>query len=128
MSIEANRATALQMIEKLATGVIDDAIVTEDVTWWVPGRGIIDRKSFGQIATAVQSQFKSGILMQIKGTTAEADRVAVEAEAQAELKNGRTYHNTYHFLFLFRNGKIYHAKEYNDSAHAAAAFAGFEFL
>ena len=37
---------------------------------------------------------------------AEGDRVAVEAESHGELKNGKTYNNTYHFLFVFRDGKI----------------------
>jgi hypothetical protein len=115
------------MIDKLSKGIIEDAVVTDDVTWWVPGRGTIDRRTFTQIVTAVQSQFKNGVVMKILGTTAEADRVAVEAEAYAELVNGRSYNNTYHFLFQFRNGKIYQAKEYNDSAHAAEVFAGSEF-
>ena len=49
------------------------------------------------------------------------DRVAVEAESHGDLKNGKTYNNTYHFLFVFRDGKICLTKEYNDTAYAAAA-------
>jgi ketosteroid isomerase-like protein len=43
--------------------------------------------------------------------------VAVEAQAHATLKNGKIYRNTYHFLFIFRDGKIWRAKEYNDTLH-----------
>ena len=60
--------------------------------------------------------------LKVHGVTAEGDRVAVEAESHVQLKNGKTYNNTYHFLFLFRDGKIYQAREYNDSQHAAEIF------
>ena len=49
----------------------------------------------------------------------EGDRVAIEAESHFELNDGRVYNNTYHFLFLFRDGRICCAKEYNDSRYAA---------
>lgn len=127
MDNDDNRATALRMLDRLSAGVIDDALVTEDATWWAPGMGVVDKKTFVQIAAAAQSHFEPGASLKICGTTAEGDRVAVEAEIKAELKNGKSYRNTYHFLFLFRDGKIYHTKEYNDSAHAAEAFAGITF-
>ena len=55
-----------------------------------------------------------------KGLTAEGDRVAVEAESYAKMKNGKTYQNTYHFLFIVRDGKIQSVKEYLDTIHANA--------
>jgi hypothetical protein len=81
MSIEDNRLTALRLIEGLSKGVIDEAIVTEDVSWWVPGRGIINKADFGKIVKTVSGLFKSGVVMTIHGSTAEGDRVAIEAEA-----------------------------------------------
>jgi ketosteroid isomerase-like protein len=122
MGIEENRATALRMIDGLSKGEIEEAIVTPDVAWWIPGRGTVSKADFGAIAMTVQGFFKNGVLMTVHGTTAEGDRVAVEAEAYGELKNGKIYNNTYHFMFLFRDGKIYLAKEYNDSKHAADIF------
>jgi ketosteroid isomerase-like protein len=127
MSIEDNRLTALRLIDRLSRGLIDEAIVTEDVSWWVPGRGIINKADFGEIAKTVNGLFKSGVAMTILGSTAEGDRVAIEAEAYGELKNGKIYNNTYHFLFLFRDGRIFQAKEYNDSKHAADIFGGGAF-
>jgi ketosteroid isomerase-like protein len=127
MSIEDNRLTALRLIDRLSRGLIDEAIVTEDVSWWVPGRGIINKADFGEIAKTVNGLFKSGVAMTILGSTAEGDRVAIEAEAYGELKNGKIYNNTYHFLFLFRDGRIFQAKEYNDSKHAADTFGGGAF-
>ena len=52
------------------------------------------------------------------GITAEGDRVAVEAESYAKMKNGKTYQNTYHFLFIVKSGKIEAVKEYLDTIHA----------
>jgi uncharacterized protein len=40
------------------------------------------------------------------GTTAEGERVAVEAQSSALLKAGGRYTNRYHFLFIVRDGKI----------------------
>ncbi len=124
MDNDANRATAIRLINRLAEGVIDEAVVTEDATWWVPGRGVFSKAAFAEIAKMFRSLLKDGITMTIHGITAEGDRVAVEAETYGELKNGKIYNNTYHFLFLFRDGKIYHAKEYNDSRHAAEVIGG----
>ena len=36
----------------------------------------------------------------LTGITAEGDRVAIEAQGYAKLKNGKTYENLYHFLFI----------------------------
>jgi uncharacterized protein len=127
MGIEDNRSTALRLIEALSKGIIDEATVTEDVCWWVPGRGIVNKADFGKIAKTVSGLFKSGVVMTIHGSTAEGDRVAIEAEAYGELRNGKIYNNTYHFLFLFRDGRIFLAKEYNDSKHAADVFGGGAF-
>ena len=124
MDHEANRATAVRLINRLADGIIDEEVVTEDATWWVPGRGVFTKTEFAEIARMFRSLLKDGIKMTIHGITAEGDRVAVEAETYGEMKNGKIYNNSYHFLFLFRDGKIYHAKEYNDSLHAAEIIGG----
>jgi ketosteroid isomerase-like protein len=122
MSTEANRATALRMVETMGAGGLDESLLTEDITWWVPGRGTVTKAEFMGMAAAFAEMLDGPFSLTVKGVTAEGDRVAVEAESLGKLKNGRTYNNTYHFLFLFRDGKIYQAREYNDSAHAAEVF------
>lgn len=54
--------------------------------------------------------------------TAEGDRVAVETESYAEVKNGRVYNNHYHFLVIVRDGKIAQVKEYLDTSHTYDTF------
>jgi ketosteroid isomerase-like protein len=55
--------------------------------------------------------------MTIVGTTAEANRVAVETECLGTWRNGVTYHNRYHFLFEIRDGLVSKIREYMDTKH-----------
>jgi ketosteroid isomerase-like protein len=119
MSTESNRQTALKMMAAMAAGKFDETLLTDDITWWVPGYGTLEKSVFLGMAAGFAQQVAGPVKMEVRGVTAEGDRVAVEAESFAQLKNGKTYNNTYHFLFLFRDGKICHSKEYNDSKHAA---------
>lgn len=43
-----------------------------------------------------------------------------EAESFTKTRDGRTYNNLYHFLFLVRDGKVAGVKEYLDTMHTNA--------
>jgi uncharacterized protein len=60
--------------------------------------------------------------MTMKAITAEADRIALEAESDADLVNGKHYHNYYHFLFVIRDGRVTEAREYLDTKNVADSF------
>jgi ketosteroid isomerase-like protein len=122
MSLAENKETVLAFLKSLSTGKPDAGLLCEDAHWWVPGMGTIDRAGFFAISDAFQSFVKEPAVMQVSAVTAEEDRVAVEASARAELKDGRVYANTYHFLFHLRDGKILEAREHNDSQVPAALF------
>jgi ketosteroid isomerase-like protein len=123
MNTEENRRTALKFVESMSAGQMDLSLLTDDVQWWAPGRGLLSKTEFFALAAGFTALVKDKISLKIHGVTADGDRVAVEAESYGELKNGKIYNNTYHFLFLFRDGKIYLSKEYNDSHHAATVMA-----
>ena len=123
--IEANKKIALRMIEQISLGIIDDELVTPDAYWWVPGQGNLTRAQFQTLVDGFGKLRKKLGGIKVTGVTAEGDRVAVEAEAEIELVNDKIYQNTYHFLFLFKNGKICCSKEYNDSHYAAEMFRSF---
>lgn len=54
----------------------------------------------------------------VHGLTAEADRVAMEAESwQPNPKNGRLYNQLYHYLFRVKDDQIVLYKEYQDTLH-----------
>jgi uncharacterized protein len=61
---------------------------------------------------------EGGLKMTVKSAIAEGDRVAVEAESEGDLKNGRRYRQQYHFALQFRDGKICAVREYLDTQHA----------
>jgi ketosteroid isomerase-like protein len=119
MSTDENRATALAMVATLGAGAPDRSLLTEDAVWWAPGRGTFDNETFLKIAGSFAGMFKSPSKITVHGVTAEGDRVAIEAEGHAELTNGKVYRNLYHYLFVFRDGKICTVKLYNDTKHAA---------
>jgi ketosteroid isomerase-like protein len=98
--------------------------LTDDVQWWVPGPGLMTKEAFFAVAGAIAAKVKGNVSFKIHGATAENDRVAIEAESFGEMVDGKVYNNTYHFLFVFRDGKICLSKEYNDTRHAAEVFSG----
>jgi ketosteroid isomerase-like protein len=119
MSTEENRATALKLVDTLGAGAPDQSLLTEDAIWWAPGRGEYSNAAFLKIAGGFAGMFKAPSKITVFGVTAEGDRVAIEAEGHAELINGKVYRNRYHYLFIFRGGKIREARLYNDTKHAA---------
>ncbi len=84
----------------------------------------MDRATFENILLKFNEARAGKGEMKIVGMTAEGNRVAVEAEANIPLKNGKVYQNTYHFLFIINDGKIVLSKEYNDSLYASSALGG----
>ncbi len=118
---KANRQTALTFLDVMTRDGFHAAhgYVTDDYIWWNPRLGQVDME---KLYPVFQSQLAGPPSLEIKGVTAECNRVAVEAESHADLKNGKVYHNHYHFLFLFRGRKIAEIHEHNDSAHAAEVF------
>ncbi len=119
MGTEDNRANALKLVATLGAGAPDISLLTEDAVWWAPGRGEFRNAAFLKTAGAFAGMFNAPSVITIHGITAEGDRVAIEAEGRAELKNGKIYANRYHYLFVFRDGKICEARLYNDTKHAA---------
>jgi ketosteroid isomerase-like protein len=122
MSIEDNKA----VIRRFSQAVVDgdmttiEALQHPDVTWWVLGRGDIDRVSFN-------AAIRGGLLaaqkrsLTITAMTAEGDRVAYEAEGEMVFQH-TVYRNTYHNMYVIRDGLIVEGREYMDTKAAEAAF------
>ncbi len=75
-------------------------------------------------AGAIFENFPQGLAFNITGITAEGERVAVEAESDGMYISGKRYHNQYHFLFIFRDGKLVTLREYLDTEHATDVLCG----
>lgn len=130
VSTEENKRKALEFLD--ASGRHDApqlaALMAEDGTYWVQGVPRLFRpageKSKAQICRYMESPsiFKGSFKQTIGHVTAENDRVAVEVMVQASTADGRGYENTYHYLFVFKDGLIRQVKEYLDTAVAAEMF------
>ena len=68
---------------------------------------------------------KTPIVMHIVGMIAEGDEVAVEADTDAELNNGKRYNNAYHFVFVMCGGLIDEVREYCCSYLVEQCFGEF---
>lgn len=121
MSIEANKASALLFIEAIANGDAKAIVAAyhEDGTCWTSGNTLIsgtkDVAELEQFSAGVLEAFPDKLAFEITGITAEGDRVAVEAESDGKHVSGAHYHNYYHFLFEFKDGKVLRLKEYMDT-------------
>ncbi|WP_242128726.1 nuclear transport factor 2 family protein [Sphingobium sp. Sx8-8] len=101
------------------------ALVTDDMTWFVPGRP--DRINYAGLFTFDQilpnlEGFLGGLedfSFSVIDTVAEGDMVVVEARSQGRL-NGAIYDNCYLMKYKLRDGRILSLKEYLDHSNVAA--------
>ncbi len=124
------RNVALNFIGFLERGEILPAmtLVAEDVAVWAPGHPDMTKAQLREFLDLALGRFVTGSLsLKPVGTTAEGDRVAVEAESSVQLKAGGQYGNRYHFLFVVRDGKIRALNIYAGSGLAVdSAWSGRE--
>jgi ketosteroid isomerase-like protein len=130
MSAEENKKIVLGLFENMSSGngaAVMNALA-DSATWWVAGNfplsGTKTKAQFGELVGNLGSNIDGALRLTPSGVTAEGDRVAVEAESHAKMKNGKTYQNKYHFLFVVRDGKIQQVKEYLDTMHANDVLCG----
>lgn len=112
-------AAFLQAIEDGDATALE-ALLAPSFHWWVAGWGARSRAELLAALARTMAAFPSRRLS-ATGVTAEGERVAVEAEGRFE-RPGLVYANTYHYLFIIRDGCIASGREYFDTAVARAAF------
>ena len=117
MGIEENKRTVLAFLKSFETET-DYSLLCDDVHWWIPGRGKINLEQFKALQGKVGDILKTPVYLTIDHVTAEGDRVAVEFRGRAETRAGGLYENTYHFLYIMRDGKILEQREHCDTAYA----------
>ncbi len=86
--------------------------------------GVFSKAQITQAAGMIFQAFPQGIRFTIKAMTAEGERVAVEAESEGLHVSGKVYSNQYHFLFVFRDGKVAAFKEYMDTERVTDILCG----
>lgn len=129
-STEDNKAAVGTFLEIFSEGNVEKtlAALSDDVTWWVSGKldgmsGSYDKQGFGQLIGGVADVYTAPLRITPISMVAEGDKVAVEADSYAELKDGRVYDPRCHFLFRVANdGRIAEVHEYLDTKHAYDIF------
>ena len=121
MSVEVHKKIVRQFIEAMSAGDIDDFInlYHADGAVWTSGNTLIsgttDKPTIQKLAGGIYEAFPNGLQFTIHSMIAEADRVAVEAESEGMHVSGQLYQNQYHFLFVFKDEKVFLLKEYMDT-------------
>lgn len=117
-----NKQVAVAFLQAIEDGDATalEALLAPSFHWWVAGWGERSRADLLAALSRTMEAFPSRRLTPT-GITAEGERVAVEAEGRFE-RPGLLYCNTYHYLFIVRDGCITSGREYFDTAAARAAF------
>lgn len=130
MSVVSNKQFVRKFLQYISDGDAeaiassydpDGRVTTMGHTLISGSRGVDEIKAF---AGGVLETFPNGLRYDIKTITAEGDHVAVECEAKGQHVSGKEYHQFYHFLFTFRNGKILELKEYMDTELVSDVICG----
>jgi ketosteroid isomerase-like protein len=122
MGIEENRLAAAKLISCVADGRYPEAIalMTPDASWWIQGWQTFTGEGYMEMVESGAAKVdNTRFRMTVVATTAEKDRVAMEATSHATLQDGKIYENTYHFLFVFQDGLVKTVKEYLDTKYAS---------
>lgn len=129
-STEDNKAVARRFLEIFSEGDVEKtlAALSDDVEWWVSGKldgmsGTYDKAGFGALIGGVADVYVAPLRITPISMVAEGDKVAVEADSYAELKDGRVYNPRCHFLLqVAPDGRIAVVHEYLDTKHAYDIF------
>ncbi|MBI4854892.1 MAG: nuclear transport factor 2 family protein [Acidobacteria bacterium] len=127
MSTEQNKKIVCELFDRFSASDINGvlAMMTDDVTWLLPGKpeslpiaGLYSKEQLEKLFYTLLEGLKDGLKMKVKNAIAEGNMVAIEAESEGDLKNGRFYRQQYHFAIELRDGKICAVREYLDTQHA----------
>ena len=127
VATERNKSIALKFLDCMVRGDIDLLVgmISNDCRLWVSGdlrnsgafEGEAVARQFRRTSGSHDRLFKGVLRLDIGMITAEEDRVCVEAASDAELVEGGTYQNAFHFIFVIRDDKVIEFKEYMDTKH-----------
>ena len=123
---KSNKDIITRFLNAVEVGDVDtiEELQAPDCSWWVLGRGDISRETYtndvrGMLLAATPRK------VNIIGLVAEGDNVAAEIRSEFHFGD-RVYANEYHDLFVLRDGKIIHGREYCDTAKVARFFGKME--
>lgn len=131
MDIERNKQVAQRFLEATAAhdAPLFGSLMCDDATFWTCGKPHLfpaaGRKSKAEMVGYMEtpSPFAGGGVSRFDTIIAEGDKVMIESFNSGKSADGRSYDNTYIYIFTFRDGKILEVKEYLDTLAAMDFFA-----
>lgn len=115
ISVEEQTRIAIEYVRSIANGGIDEKYLSDDMCAWSISSRWMPRATYWPRLKNVKAIFTSPLEMTIDSTTAQPDRIAVQAHSRGMLFTGEEYTNDYLFLIEFNEqGQIRHAREYFD--------------
>lgn len=127
---QENKARVEAFFNCLSRGDVDGfvAMYHPQGSLWTSGNTLISGDfSIEQIAAAgaaIFDAFPEGLVFSVHSMIAEGEKVAVEAQSAGMHSSGQAYSNLYHFLFEFRDGKVWRLKEYMDTERVTDILCG----
>lgn len=126
MSAEANA----KLVRDMFAGDVDFMeCLADDAVWVVGGTTKLSGTYSGKASIAadligsLMSQLTEPGSTQINNVIASGDQVVVEGEGVGRVTNtGKSYNNTYCFVFKFNDGKVASVHEYCDTELITEAF------
>jgi ketosteroid isomerase-like protein len=122
----ANKDLVREWFALLSAGEMDKAaeLVDADATIWVPrARKDVPAGSWFAGYQQILEKFPEGLVVEPSILTAEDNRVAVIAEGQGKIADGRIYNNLYHWYIEADGSRITLVREYGDTLHAQEILA-----
>jgi hypothetical protein len=105
------------------------SLLTKNAKWRVMGQqgglpisGEMDRQGIAVLMNDIKELMSERLQLIATGWTIEDNRVAVEITSNATMKNGKKYHNLYHFLIVISDDKIETIREYMDTDQVKRVF------
>ena len=118
MSVENNKRIVQRYFDLTAKGDFQGTFDLMSEDFVLRGMGMppmayeMSKNEIKEAVKGVSQEVSEPLVFAINGMTAEDERVAVEAERHTKLKDGGSYDNQYHFLFIVRDGLIHRIHEY----------------
>ncbi|CAA0123502.1 Uncharacterised protein [Halioglobus japonicus] len=127
---ESNKAIVTGFFDALNRGDVDYIVNTYSPEGCVQTMGhtlisgVFNRDQIAESVRGIFDVFPQGLKFTPLSMIAEADKVAVEATSEGQHVSGQIYHNEYHFLFEFQDGKLLRLKEYMDTERVTDVLCG----
>lgn len=103
---QSNHQIVRDFFSALSNGTLSAGMFTADMTAWTTTSGESSRDRYLAGVAMLQSLFPTGLAYTVDSLTAEGDRVAAEVQSRGILVDGKTFHNTYVFMFRIRDERI----------------------